>query len=490
MGKQVIVIGAGIAGLTAGIYARRSGFDVTIFEQHTIPGGMCTSWRRKGYLFEGAIHWLTGSSPKTGINEIWRDVGALSDNVKIFYPEVFASVEWENKTICLYRDMEKTRKHLLNISPEDTGVINQLMKEVQSLSKISIPITDVKGIKTKNPKKMKLGSLIKMFPALPVMGRNIKMSTAEYAGRFKHPALRKLINYMPPEYSATALLFTLSTLANGDGGYPEGGSLAMTQRMADTFKTLGGKLSLGTKVKKVIIENGIATGVELETGTLSADAVIITQETIAAVHKLFTTPLKEKWLMKLLQDSRSSVCTFVGVGIRAKIAETPTFDLPEPIVCGGISYSTLGFNNYFGYKDYAPEGGTVLTTVFLDDTYDFWKKAKDEGRYDAEKQALALQISRIICAKYPQAEGNIEVIDIATPLTYERYTGAYRGSWMGIMKKGDKQAQYPGFLNSVKGVYFAGHRMMSPGGLPVALLSGRQAAQMACRQFKATFIDK
>jgi len=487
MSKRVIVIGAGIAGLTAGIYARRSGFDVTILEQHTIPGGTCTSWRRKGYLFEGAVHWLTGSSPNTELNEIWRDTGALPDNVKIFYPEIFASVEWEDKVLCLYRDIEKTREQMLDISPEDADVINQLMKDVRALSKITMPVTDIKGVITKHPKKMSFGSIIKMLPAFPAMGRIAGMSGVDYAGRFKHPALRKLMNYMPPEYSAAALLFTLSTLTNGDGGYPEGGSLAMTQRMADTFKTLGGKLTLGTKVKKVIVENGIAAGVELQTGTLPADAVIVTQETIAAVNQLFTTPPKDQWLMNLIKDSKSAVCTFAGVGIRAKIERTPTFDLPEPVICGGISYSTLGFNNYFGYKGYAPDGGITLTTAFMDDTYDFWKKAKDEGRYEIEKQTLAEQISRAVCAKYPQAEGKIEVIDIATPLTYERYTGAYRGSWMGIMKKGDKQAQYPGFLDSVRGVYFAGHRMISPGGLPVALLSGRRAAQLVCRQFNAIF---
>jgi len=376
---------------------------------------------------------------------------------------------------------------MLEISPQDAGAINQLMKDVRALSKISMPVTDIKGVKTKHPKKMGFGSIIKMLPALPVMGRIAAMSSADYANRFKHPGLRKLMNYMPPEYSAAALLFTLSTLATGDGGYPEGGSLAMTQRMADTFKTLGGKLTLGTKVKKILIENGTAAGVELETGTLSADAVIVTQETIAAVNQLFTTPPKDQWLTKLLKDSKSSVCTFIGVGVRAEIESTPVFNLPEPVVCGGISYSSLGFNNYSGYKGYAPEGGTTLTTAFVDDTYDFWKKAKDEGRYEAEKQILAEQISRAICAKYPQAEGKIEVIDIATPLTYERYTGAYRGSWMGIMNKGDKQAQYPGFLDSIKGVYFAGHRMMSPGGLPVALISGRQAAQLVCRQFNAAF---
>ena len=62
--KRVIIVGAGISGLTAGIYARRSGFDVTILESHNISGGLSTSWKRKGYLFEGGMHWLTGSSEK------------------------------------------------------------------------------------------------------------------------------------------------------------------------------------------------------------------------------------------------------------------------------------------------------------------------------------------------------------------------------------------------------------------------------------------
>lgn len=54
--KNVITIGAGISGLTAGFYARQSGFDVTIYESHTIPGGASTCWYRKGYLFEGGMH--------------------------------------------------------------------------------------------------------------------------------------------------------------------------------------------------------------------------------------------------------------------------------------------------------------------------------------------------------------------------------------------------------------------------------------------------
>jgi len=486
MSKKIIIVGAGIAGLTAGIYAQRSGFDVTIFEQHTIPGGMCTSWRRKGYLFEGAVHWPVGMIPKVELNEIWRDTGALSDNVNIFYHEPFFSVEWEGKTVYIYRDMERTKKHFLEISPEDADVINRLMKDIQILTKISIPIMDIKGVKNSKPQKMKFGKFLKMLSALPTVSKFSKMSCSEYINQFKHPALRKVMNFMPMDYYAIALLCTLSWLHIGDCGYPEGGSLAMTQRMADKFKTLGGKLIFGTKVKKVTTENGICTGVELEKETLRADAVIVTQETIAAVNQLFSIPPKDKWIKELCKNTKSSVCTYIGIGVKAKIPEIPTFDLPDPIVCGGISYTELGFHCY-AYKGYAPDGGTALTTAFLDDTYDFWKKAKDEGRYEAEKQSLAEQIKRAICAKYPQAEGNIEVIDIATPLTYERYTGAYRGSWMSTMNKGDKQKLYPGSLKSINSLYFAGHRMMPPGGLPVALLSGRTAAQMVCRQFDMEF---
>lgn len=111
MSRHVIVIGAGIAGLTAGIYARRSGFEVTILEQHTIPGGMCTSWSRKGYLFEGAIHWMTGSSPKTELNELWRDTGALSDNVKVFYHEPFFPLNGKEKQ-CAYIVIWKERENI------------------------------------------------------------------------------------------------------------------------------------------------------------------------------------------------------------------------------------------------------------------------------------------------------------------------------------------------------------------------------------------
>ena len=62
---KLSIIGAGISGLVAAAYAARCGMDVTVYERALAPGGVSTSWRRKGFLFEGGIHWLLGTWPGT-----------------------------------------------------------------------------------------------------------------------------------------------------------------------------------------------------------------------------------------------------------------------------------------------------------------------------------------------------------------------------------------------------------------------------------------
>lgn len=487
MNKHIIVVGAGIAGLTAGIYARRCGFDVTMIEQHSIVGGMCTSWKRKGYLFEGAMHWLTGSKPGSGIHQIWLDTGALADGVDISLDDPFTGVEYNGETVYLYRDIEKTTAGLLRLSPEDAPLIRRLVKEVKALSKMDMPIFDVKGVKTKNLQKMSLGFLFKILPALPTMGRTSNISVKEYIAQFSHPAIRQLLQVVPGEYQASSLLFTLATLYKGDGGHPAGGSLPFVKRMEKTFRDLGGTLLLKSKVDKVMIQNGTVTGVWLADRVLNANTVIVTQETIAANNALFDVPLQAPWLNFICKNAKSTIFNCVCLGVKAKLpAVIPTWTLKTPIFYAGKTITTLSFHSYSGHG-YAPEGCTALTTGFLDDTYDFWRQAKEEGRYAAEKEALGVQVVAALNEKYPETTGRVEIIDVATPLTYERYTGAYRGAWMTPIGTGEKMQNYLGIVDNVQGLYFAGHRLRPPGGLPAAAASGRDAIQLVCKQYGATF---
>jgi len=488
--KKVVIVGAGISGLSAAIYAQRSGFDVTLCEQHVMAGGMCTSWKRKGYLFEGTAHWLTGSSPKTEIYQLWKETGALNEEVPIILHEQFNAVEWKGKTVCIYRDIEKTLKHFLEISPDDEKQVKSLVKDVKAFSGFEIPVTDIKGVKTLHPKGMKFRAILKMIFLLPRLWKLSKISCEDYANRFKHPGIQKALNILPEGYNAIGLIDTLSRINSGDGGYPEGGSYAMVERMKKTFEDLGGTLLLNTKVEKIRIENQAVVGVTLNNETiLNADAVIVTQETIAALNNLFDVPLQDKWMEDLRKNTKLAVCTYISMGIRCELPEPiiPAWELDDPIKYAGRIETQLSFYNNSGLEGYAPKNSAVLTTALMGDTYDFWKKAKEDGSYNEKKHALANKICQAVCKKFPQARDNIEVIDIATPLTYERYTGAYHGSWMSISGVGDKMTTYPGFSKNISGLYFAGHRMMSPGGLLVAVYSGRMAAQMVCKQFKMIF---
>ncbi|GHU61123.1 hypothetical protein FACS189418_0250 [Clostridia bacterium] len=484
--KKVVIIGAGIAGLSAGIYAQKSGFDVTICEQHSMSGGMCTSWRRKGYLFEGTLHWLTGSSEKTGLYKIWNETGALNPKVKIQLKDPFRMVESVHGPLFFYRDIEKTVKQLLPLYPKEKKHLLRLMQDVKTIAKLETPAENIKHLRMKNKPKIKWSKWLKMTPAFFRIVQLSNQSCKDYLKDFS-PELKNLFKITPDNFNAAAMFFTFGTIHAEDAGYPEGGSLPMIKRMEETFLAAGGKLHLKTKVKKVNIQQGKVNAVEGETEVFPADAVVVTQETIAANKQLFEQPLTEKWIQEICRNTKPAVCTFICIGIREKLEYLPVWNPKKPLEYANRTHDTLDFNLFSDEDGFAPKGCTALTMEMLGDTYKFWKKAKKEGRYEQEKENLAQQISDAFEEKFPGYKEKIEVIDIATPLTYERYTSAYHGSWMSVFRVGEILKRYPGDVSSVKGLYFAGHRMTKPGGLPIALVSGRKAAQLICRQFDQEF---
>lgn len=492
--NKIIIVGAGIAGLTAGIYALQSGFDVTIYEGHTIPGGASTSWRRKGYLFEGGMHWLTGSSPKTALNKLWREVGALNDSVNIYNRDPFWRFEYGGQTVCLYRDVDKLRQHFLEISPDDEKEINRLCKDIGKFTKVNMPVSDIKHVKVKKKSSMPLSSLLSMLPALPRILFYVNQTSKEYSERYKSPLLRQLLqNIVGPDNSAAGMIVTMATLASGDGGYPEGGSLAMANRMAKYFESLGGSIQYGKAVSKVSVQNGSACGVIINGEKIQADAVIVTLDTRVAIDTMFDSPIREPWAEKMRQNTKPMLDTFISVGVEVNLSDIPeslSFVTDKPLLCGGVPEYSIGINNYATYKGYAPEGCTAITSTITGDTYDFWKACKENGTYEAEKQKLAEAFIEILAKKYPQTAGKVSVWDVATPLTYERYLGSYKGSWMSMMGKGNKMESYPSKPESIKNVYFAGQRLMIPGGLPVAAETGRKAVQYLCRDTDTVFQGK
>lgn len=492
---NMIIVGAGIAGMSAGIYARQSGYDVTIFESHSIAGGNSTSWKRKGYLFEGGMHWLIGSAEHIPLHKIWKEVGALQSNNPIYYRDPFLTYRNNGNAISLYRDTEKLRQELLSISPQDAQAINQLIRDIKVLKKVAMPIMNIRGVKVKYKSAMPLSLLFACMKAKRTMDRLGKLTIQEYVTQFQHQGIRESLSAVVSmgEYSAMSLLITLGSLAEMDGGYPKGGSLLMAQNMAQTFVSLGGIIKYNQCVERVNVEDAKANGVWID-GTLhAADAVIVSTDTLCAIDHLFTHPLQEPWMEELRREIIPVNCTFLAFGISKDLSHYPenmVASLEEPLFYAGKQHHYLMINNYASFDGYAPEGCTPLTIMLFEDTYDEWKEAAAAGIYEEKKQALAELLIEKLEQAMPEIKDHVEVLDIATPLTYERYCGTYRGSWMSLMKPNLKRQAYPCRSDQIKNLYFAGQRLMVPGGLPVAVSSGRTAVQHACKDAGIVFQGK
>jgi phytoene dehydrogenase-like protein len=123
--KTVAIIGAGVAGLATGIYAQMNGYAAHVFEMHTQPGGLCTSWERKGYTIDCCVHWLTGSRPGTSLYKLWEEVGLIQGLDLIDHDELVRVEFADGPTVHLYTDLDRLEKHLLELAPEDAAVIKE-----------------------------------------------------------------------------------------------------------------------------------------------------------------------------------------------------------------------------------------------------------------------------------------------------------------------------------------------------------------------------
>lgn len=107
MSKKIIIIGAGIAGLSAGCYARMNGYEAEIYEMHDKPGGLCTSWKRKGYIFDGCLHWLMGSHPGSSMYKLWAELGAVQGR-RIYNKDIFYRFNSsDGRALVIYCDVDK-----------------------------------------------------------------------------------------------------------------------------------------------------------------------------------------------------------------------------------------------------------------------------------------------------------------------------------------------------------------------------------------------
>ena len=494
--KKVIVIGAGISGMTAGIYCLDNGFDVTICEKNPVPGGVCMGWYRKGIYVEGCAHWIIGIRPSSNLYPLWTHIGAVTPETKVFPTDCLNCFELSDGRIFrFYSDLKALRKEMLSFFPEDRRIIDSFIFHCRAYRFVNIPVK--KPVEFMNLfEKTLFGG--KMAPMGLSFLRYTHRSVGEFAARAKSKDLASIFTrYLKEEYNMHSFFYLQSTFSKGESGLMEGGSLPMVLRIAEKFKKKGGCLRLSSPVARIEIENGAAKGVTLESGeTLKADYVVSTADAHFTFEKLLQGKIKDPYFDRRFADKESfpliSAFQFSFFTKRdiSKVPTTVDYLCSLPFL--GREVTSLSVRSFAYDGSIAKNGITPITVLLLSNEgdYDAVKAMKKED-YQAFKNEKGLQIASILEKKMNLREGDVELLDVATPLTYERYTNAYEGSYMSFLStKKSKELWRSGDFPGAENFFYAGQWTMSPGGLPIALFSGKHAACKVCRKDGRKFVNK
>jgi phytoene dehydrogenase-like protein len=247
-------------------------------------------------------------------------------------------------------------------------------------------------------------------------------------------------------------------------------------------------------VEKILVEKDTAVGVRLSDGREArADCVISACDGRQTIYDM----LDGKYLDTKAEKMYRSFpvfppCVQVSLGIARDFSAEPhwqAFRLDQPAMLAGVKVDRVPLRHFCKDPTMAPKGKSAVSSYYNAD-YAYWKKlSEDRGRYEAEKDKVAAFTLAELEKRYPGIQHQVEVIDVATPMTYERYTGNWQGSFMGWMnatKRVDLGLRLPGLKN----FYMAGIWTQTGGGVPTAAMTGRGAIELLChddvRKFVAT----
>lgn len=493
MGKKVLIIGGGIAGLSAGIYAAMNGFETEIIEMHSVAGGQCTAWDRKGYRFDYCLHWLIGTA-KGVFHEIWKETNVINNETEIIDHEIHSRIlDEEGNEFIIYSNIDRWERYLIELAPEDKASIQKMctdMRKSALLEPFALPP------ELRNPLDY-IRILPQMLPVFNVIRKYGRLTCNEYFEKlkFKNKHLKSVFFslYGNRNFSALAFIFMLGWFNQKNAGYIKGGSYPMAQRMVEKFNRLGGVLSYKKKVEKVIVENNVAKGVLLTDGTtIHADYVIGTADGYTTIFKM----LDAKYVSQEIDFAYKNWELFTPI-VQVSFGVNKAIPSTYPIVINMSKDKMMGktkLENGYSIMNYsfdttlAPEGKTTIVLRF-DSPWKLWE-SMNEQEYKDEKLQIQKDATACLEKEYPGITEFIEVIDVATPKTDVEYTGVKDGAYEGFMPTKDNlmkslKMQLPGLQN----FYMAGQWLSPGGGLPPSAQTGKWAVQLICKKEKQHFIS-
>ncbi len=484
---DVIVIGAGIGGLSASALLARRGFKVLLLEQGAKAGGCCQSFQRNGYLFDVGSTLFAGLEEEGVLQRILKELKA-----RIVYQQVDGNfgILIGDKKIRFFSQRARFFEEIRRSFPKDYREILEpypkfeeladLVWDILKKEPIFPPHGGYRSLITRHFKKLQ-----PLFISQNLVAGNLL--------KIKNPEIKRLVDgYLffntQRETSQSALLNASLVLTQHFKGLfsLRGGLQTFVLALVEAIKSNGGKISYQTRVDKILLKKGEAFGVRLANGEVISSWSIISDATIwNTFEKLLDEEEVNKRIRKKLRQIPQPWGVFcLYLGLSEKAIPPKLMDFNQIHLSKNSSHwegNTL-FISLSPLDDFtrAPQGKRAVTVTQL--TFlDSWAR---DSTYHQMKEDYIKRTIRLLEGIFFDFKRNIDFLDAATPCTFENHTLRPKGAIWGI----PQVPQFSGLRGfpiktEIKNLLMVGDSVFVGKGVATSALSGYYAANLLTDYF-------
>lgn len=472
---DAVIVGAGVAGLVAANLLAREGLSVLLVEQHYMAGGFCSTFRRAGYTFDAATHFypLLGN-PETLTGRLLRDLGVETGWVKMDPVDTFHFPDGSRFRVPA--DYDAYRARLVAEYPEESGALDAFFAEVREAYLLGL-LAYFRGRSVQRLERFR------ELTVRDVLDRH-----------FRSEKLKLLLTADCPHWGSppcrTSFVFdSMLRLSYFLGNYyPRGGSQAFADELARRFEERGGHILTSTRVDRILVEEGAARGVEMETvrgplrgrWSVRTGAVISNADLVQTYERLVGEQHVGAGELAAVKRLRATYpCFLTHIGLRdvddEALDEAQGYYWAhwDPDRVGRDALTCKIFAPTLYDPGLAPPGGQIVILQKVQElAYD---EVVDWAAHKARVEEMVTgHLERVI----PGIGDKIVVKLSASAKTAWRFTrntaGAMLGWEMSPEQLGDGR---PAVRTPVDDLYLAGHWTRPGGGITPVIVSALRAAE-------------
>ncbi len=494
---DVVVVGAGIGGLTAAALLAKKGIKLLVIDQHYIPGGCCTCIRRNDITFDvgAAVFFGCGEGGMTPHRYV---MNSLEQKIDLIQHQAIYRIHMNGKTVTFWRDMDRFLDELIDMFPHQREQIKALYKEMEDFyvkrimtQEMVIPVTEI-------PWKEQLKSIYKDPVSMVLVVLQLFKSAEDLLKKhISDPDLIAFYDYLMSFFTccnvdeAPAIIATSMFIDSHKNGacYAQGSPQMLPNKLEKTIEENGGQMLYRHLVDEVLIENGRAYGVRLSDGREIMATNVIANATVwnlygKLVKPRHINPKRMEWAQKF-EPTTDLFLLYLGV----KAEAIPEDAQPVELLIDNIhDFQGDNFGIFIPSLEdptLAPPGMHSMTVMAASRTEtepNRFGPYQSEEYYRRKQEEAEIVIDKLEKMYFTNLKKNIISIEAATPASLERFTLKNWGN-IGGPKLSMKQffMRRPKAQSDWKNLFLCGDSTSMGEGVISTTSSGVGAANMVLR---------